>query len=905
MVRAGAPTFRGLPLAARVYIPGVVALAGVVLAVELAVGGGPELDPALLALAAALCVAGTLFEVFAPAHFSFQPNLIIFMGASLLLPPWAVAALAVVCFLPGWLVHRFRWYMAIFNIANYALAGLAAHEIVRQAGSLGADWSPEAGSAAALGAASVAFVVINHTLSVLAATLAHERSLRKSAEDTLGWIPMDIALALTGACLAALWASAPTLALLALGPLALVYLALWVPLLEHKSRTDSKTGLHGSEYLSRELRDALASAKRGGSGLSVVMLDLDRLRGINDRHGHLVGDKAIRAVAGVVSETASAHQGIAARLRGDQLCLLLPGASLEPAGEIAEQVRSQIDRIRLPLGGDREVLAVTASVGIASYPEHAATVEGLLSAADVAVYDAKLGGRNRTHTPLPPGLREALKLEAAEDSPRNGAPTMTGMAAAGDGNPVEPPAPAPNHEPRSGVLPLVAGALCAGAAVLAVLWPDPAISSQPWLFACLVASVVLLDAFRMEVFERAKLSPAAVPAIALAYFFGPLGPLAAQGVIVAARLVRGVPAVTAGFEFGRLSLAGAGAAAVFGAFPDPSSGVLLGVAALAGAAYYVVNALLLGLVTALADRRRPLAAWREEPPWMGARYVALGLVAGGLLVAEQSVGLYALAGLGLPLLTLWIAERHYRHRSREAVTELRLSNDELEEVNARLLQMLDDNRQLLGRMQRTYLSTITSLARVVEADHPYSGHTERVVDLSILLARELGIDESQLPAIKVGAIIHDIGRVGTPDQILSKPGALTAEEIREIRKHPETASYIVAELELPAVVKQMARSHHERYDGQGYPDGLVGEEIPLAARILSVADALDAMTSDRPYREALPLDVACAEIRENSGTQFCPAVVGALMKSLQTRSAFWTSFREATARPDVCSTQKT
>jgi putative nucleotidyltransferase with HDIG domain len=285
--------------------------------------------------------------------------------------------------------------------------------------------------------------------------------------------------------------------------------------------------------------------------------------------------------------------------------------------------------------------------------------------------------------------------------------------------------------------------------------------------------------------------------------------------------------------------------------------------------------------------------------------VALGLVAGGLLVAERSVGLYALAGLGLPLLTLWIAERHYRHRSREAVTELRLSNDELEEVNGRLLQMLDDNRQLLGRMQRTYLSTITSMARVVEADDPYSGHTERVVDLSILLARELGIDESQLPAIKVGAIIHDIGRVGTPDQILSKPGALTAEEIREIRKHPETASYIVAELELPAVVKQMARSHHERYDGQGYPDGLVGEEIPLAARILSVADALDAMTSDRPYREALPLDVACAEIRENSGTQFCPAVVGALMKSLQTRSAFWTSFREATARPDVCSTQKT
>jgi HD-GYP domain-containing protein (c-di-GMP phosphodiesterase class II) len=88
----------------------------------------------------------------------------------------------------------------------------------------------------------------------------------------------------------------------------------------------------------------------------------------------------------------------------------------------------------------------------------------------------------------------------------------------------------------------------------------------------------------------------------------------------------------------------------------------------------------------------------------------------------------------------------------------------------------------------------------------------------------------------------------------------------------------------------MARSHHERYDGDGYPDGLIGEEIPLAARILAVADALDAMTSDRPYRDAMPLEVACAEIRENTGTQFCPRVAAALMKSLQSRNPFWTTF---------------
>ena len=104
------------------------------------------------------------------------------------------------------------------------------------------------------------------------------------------------------------------------------------------------------------------------------------------------------------------------------------------------------------------------------------------------------------------------------------------------------------------------------------------------------------------------------------------------------------------------------------------------------------------------------------------------------------------------------------------------------------------------------------------------------------------------------------------------------------------SSYIVAELELPTVVKQMVRSHHERFDGGGYPDGLIGEEIPLAARILSVADALDAMTSDRPYRNALPLDVAWAEIEDKAGTQFCPRVVAALTSSLARSRGFWAEF---------------
>ena len=119
-------------------------------------------------------------------------------------------------------------------------------------------------------------------------------------------------------------------------------------------------------------------------------------------------------------------------------------------------------------------------------------------------------------------------------------------------------------------------------------------------------------------------------------------------------------------------------------------------------------------------------------------------------------------------------------------------------------------------------------------------------------------------------MIHDIGKIGVPDDVLLKKGKLADDERDTMREHPVIASYILADLELPPIVKQMARSHHERFDGTGYPDGLAGEEIPLAARILSVADALDAMISDRPYRKALPVELALEEIRARVGQAVLP-----------------------------------
>jgi putative nucleotidyltransferase with HDIG domain len=199
---------------------------------------------------------------------------------------------------------------------------------------------------------------------------------------------------------------------------------------------------------------------------------------------------------------------------------------------------------------------------------------------------------------------------------------------------------------------------------------------------------------------------------------------------------------------------------------------------------------------------------------------------------------------------------------------------------------VDAQQARIAHVQETYLSTITSLARMVEAKDPYTGgHTERVAGIACRLAEQLGFDEADVRAVNVGAVIHDIGKVGVPDRVLLKTGALGPVDMARMQRHPEISSDLLGELDLPDVVKQMVRSHHERFAGGGYPDGLVGEEIPLAARILAVADALDAMTSDRPYRAALSLEEALAEIDSSRGDQFCPRVVDALHTCFAKRPA--------------------
>jgi HD-GYP domain-containing protein (c-di-GMP phosphodiesterase class II) len=184
---------------------------------------------------------------------------------------------------------------------------------------------------------------------------------------------------------------------------------------------------------------------------------------------------------------------------------------------------------------------------------------------------------------------------------------------------------------------------------------------------------------------------------------------------------------------------------------------------------------------------------------------------------------------------------------------------------------------LVEQVRETHLKTINALSRSMEAKDYYTGgHIERVSGMAVAIAKRLGYSGAELDAIQIGAVVHDIGKIGIPDRILNKPGPLDDEEWKVMKRHPVISEKILSDVGLPSVVLEIARSSHERVDGQGYPDALEGDRIPLPARIVLVADAFDALTSDRPYRRARPLPLAMEEIRTHAGTQFCPSVVAAL-----------------------------
>ncbi|HET8756989.1 MAG TPA: HD-GYP domain-containing protein [Solirubrobacteraceae bacterium] len=224
-----------------------------------------------------------------------------------------------------------------------------------------------------------------------------------------------------------------------------------------------------------------------------------------------------------------------------------------------------------------------------------------------------------------------------------------------------------------------------------------------------------------------------------------------------------------------------------------------------------------------------------------------------------------------------------------------------------LLRFFERERE--GRIQhslelgRAYRGTALLLRDLLEEDDEYTGHhTEDVVELSVQVAEEMRLDEDAVRATEMGALLHDIGKIAVPDEIINKPGPLDDDEWAIMKTHTVEGERMLQQVGgLLSNVGIVVRSSHERWDGGGYPDGLVGEAIPVPARIVSACDAFNAMTTDRSYRKALPLEVAIQELRDNAGTQFAPDVVAALIAVVTRDAPDWQL--ALAARPSGVETQ--
>ncbi|KKM09841.1 hypothetical protein SY88_16760 [Clostridiales bacterium PH28_bin88] len=284
-----------------------------------------------------------------------------------------------------------------------------------------------------------------------------------------------------------------------------------------------------------------------------------------------------------------------------------------------------------------------------------------------------------------------------------------------------------------------------------------------------------------------------------------------------------------------------------------------------------INIGLVTIVMALAQEVSPWAIWATNFRWMIPNLMALAPLGVLIALVFRSTGGFGVLLFFVPLL---IARHSF---------------------------------QSYMDMRQSFLDTIQSLAAAIDAKDPYTrGHSERVARYAVAIAREMKRPEDQVEQLQYIAVLHDAGKIGIPEAILNKPGSLDRDEFAQMQHHAAIGAEIVANVKMLASGADIVRHHHEKWDGKGYPDGLVGAAIPLGSRIIAVADAFDAMTSDRPYRPARAPEAALEEIKGCSGRQFDPGVVKAFINvypslNLSNKAEQKTLAEAAAAREEVAS----
>jgi diguanylate cyclase (GGDEF)-like protein len=691
--------------------------------------------------------------------------------------------------------------------------------------------------------------------------------------------------------------------------------------LEHQAQTDPLTGLYNHGYFHERLRTELMTASRSHGAVSVLMLDIDDFKRVNDVFGHGAGDEILRALAVTLRSCVRASD-VVCRLGGEEFAIVMTSGSPENAERLARRLVDRVAGEAFDPAG-----RITVSVGLARGPEHAMNPRELIACAEAAMMTAKARGKNQIvlydDTSLErPEAEKVLsardvrsiahmkmlqsfggKLNRLNDVREIGNVIANELRALIDyhncrvfvveGENVVPIAFVGTLSRVKPSLEMLAGKLgdgltghvaATGESVLVgdaanhplakqVPGTDRIDESQiyvPLTFGTRVIGVIVLSKLGLDQFDEDDvrllevLAGHAAVALENASLYG------------AAR--REAERATALLEFGReLALA------------EGMDDVVDRIVQLCARALNAPRASL-WLQEAAGDQvgLRATYGYSELDHGRLARICfdhdeCAALLSGGepFVVGpelhEHIEGAHEV-GAGRPFAVAPLALDGGR------VGGIVVATPAEEEFSLQHLQLLAGiahqarlalaNAGNFRNLEQTFLDTVEALANALEANDEYTSyHARWITDLSLRVGEGLGLDSRQLKRLELSALFHDIGKIGIPQHILLKPGPLTDDERTVMETHPELGERIIAPIDRLAEVRPIVRHCHERYDGRGYPDRKAAEEIPIESRIIFVCDAYHAMTTDRPYRKRFPDAEALRRLEEAAGTQFDPHVV--------------------------------
>jgi len=557
--------------------------------------------------------------------------------------------------------------------------------------------------------------------------------------------------------------------------------------LAEAARTDALTGCMNHAALHETLRREMQRSRRTGRPLTVVLVDLDNFKQVNERQGHLAGDEVLRRVGRALRQAVRPYDFVA-RYGGDEFAIVSVDSEADKGGEIARRAIGRLSESIAELGHDKEPTYATA--GVAEWTP-GLTPSELLREADRALLYGKQQGIRGT------AIAASTVPEGFE---------------LGQTRPTEP-ADRPVGEP-------VAAAAAPGGQLL---------ESEPLRKRNRQLTLAnALGARLSEMTDVGEIVEAAVDELHRAF-----------GYFTCA-VVR--PAGEETLE----AVAGRGAAytSLTQRWRQPVSSGVIG--------------------RAFRERRTVVVGDTErDPDYFSSETTEA--------VRSELVS------------AIWVGSELWG-----AIDVQETAREAFDEADARLIETVADqlgaalrSATLYEQLERAYIGTAEALAAALEAKDAYTAtHARSIVEHAEAVGRILGLEGTALRDVRYGAAFHDIGKIAVPEQILNKPGPLSDEERAQVERHVLVGEQILAPVEFLAGIRPLVRHGHEHWDGCGYPDRLAGDEIPLGSRIILACDALDAMTSERPYRAAMPEQAARRELRRFSGSQFDPRIVEALFEVL-------------------------